>query len=128
MPAAFATVAAAVFGTAAVGAALAAPAPPAPGRYAGELCVATRPGEAPGCGPAEIELRAGGELRVTLADIVYRLRLRTSQLDVTTMQGRMQIDSFDAPYEWSGRVLRFEDAAKSVRYEVRLGPRRPPGR
>ena len=108
-----------------LGWALTAVAAPAPGRYAGELCVATRPGDAPSCGPAEIELHASGQLSVTLADIVYRLRLRTSQLDVTTMQGRMQIDAFDAPYEWAGPVLRFEDAAKSVRYEIRLGPRKP---
>ena len=102
----------------------AAAAPPVPGRYAAELCVATLAGEAPTCGAADVELRSGGRISVRVADIVYRLALRSSQLDALTMHGNMQIDEFSAVYEWAGEVLRFSDAAKGVVYEVRLGPAR----
>ena len=36
----------------------------------------------------------------------------------------MEIDEFSAAYQWAGDTLRFSDAAKNVRYEVRLGARR----
>jgi len=36
----------------------------------------------------------------------------------------MQIDEFSAAYDWAGDTLRFNDAAKNVLYEVRLGARR----
>ena len=109
-------------GTAATAAGAADPAPAA-GRYDGQLCVATRPGEAPGCGAAEVEVR-GSRVDVRVADIVYRLVLRSSQLDVVTTHGALRVDEFSAPYEWTGRVLSFSDPAKDVRYEVRL-PLRP---
>ncbi len=101
----------------------AAAAPPQPGRYDAQLCVATRADEAPSCGAAEVEV-SGRRLSVRVADIVYRLALRSAELDVETMHGRMQIDEFSAAYQWTGDTLRFSDAAKNVLYEVRLGARR----
>jgi hypothetical protein len=106
-------------------AAAAAPAPP--GRYDAELCVATTPQAAPTCGAAEVEVTAA-RINVRVADIVYRLALRTAQLDVETMHGAMQIDEFSAAYDWEGTTLRFSDAAKDVRYEVRIGARRTAAR
>ena len=106
---------------AAAGAAGAAPA--APGRYDAQLCVATQPGAAPTCGAAEVEVTAA-RISVRVADIVYRLALRPAQLDVETMHGKMQIDEFSAAYLWDGTTLRFSDADKDVRYEVRVGVRK----
>ena len=40
------------------------------------------------------------------------------------MRRQMQIDEFSAAYEWDGAILRFSDAAKDVRYEVRIGARK----
>jgi hypothetical protein len=97
--------------------------PAAPGRYDAELCVATRPQAAPTCGAAEVEVTPA-RISVRVADIVYRLALKTAQLDVETMHGQMQIDEFSAAYEWEGTTLRFSDAAKAVRYEVRIGARK----
>jgi hypothetical protein len=111
--------------TAASVAAAAAPAPP--GHYDAELCVATSPSATPTCGAADVEVTAA-RITVRVADIVYRLALRTAQLDVETMHGAMQIDEFSAPYDWQGTTLRFSDAAKDVRYEVRIGARRTAGR
>ena len=105
----------------AAGAAVAAPS--APGRYDAELCVATRPEAAPSCGAADVEV-APGAVVVRVSDIVYRLALRPRQLDVATMHGAMQIDEFSAAYLWDGTTLRFSDADKDVRYEVRIGARK----
>jgi hypothetical protein len=44
------------------------------------------------------------------------------------MHGQMQIDEFSAAYDWDGTTLRFSDAAKDVRYEVRIGARRTAAR
>ena len=44
------------------------------------------------------------------------------------MHGQMQIDEFSAAYDWDGTTLRFSDAAKAVRYEVRIGARRTASR
>jgi hypothetical protein len=93
---------------------------PVAGRYDAQLCVATGPA-GPSCGPAEVELRANGEARVRIADIVYRLQLNSSQVEVVLMQGTMQLDEFVASYEWVGRSLQFDDKDKNARYEVRLG-------
>ena len=71
--------------------------------------------------PAEVELRANGEARVRVADIVYQLQLNSSQVEVVLMQGSMQLDEFIANYEWIGRSLQFVDKEKNARYEVRLG-------
>jgi hypothetical protein len=110
-------------GLAAMASAAAATAAPAPGRYDGELCVRTAAAE-PGCGPAAATLGANGELRLQLSDIVYRLKLRSSQLDMVLMHGNMQIDGFSATYEWQGDVLVFADPDKAVSYRVRLAPRK----
>ena len=101
--------------------------PAAPGRYDAELCVATRPEAAPTCGAAEVEVTAA-RISVRVADIVYRLAVKPAQLNVETMHGPMQIDEFSAAYLWEGTVLRFSDADKDVRYEVRIGARRAGGR
>ena len=101
--------------------------PAGPGRYDAELCVATRPEAPPTCGAAEVEVTSA-RINVRVADIVYRLALKPAQLDVETMHGQMQIDEFSAAYDWEGSTLRFSDAAKDVRYEVRIGARRSNGR
>jgi hypothetical protein len=103
-----------------VGGPAAAAAPP-PGRYDATLCVSTSPTAAPSCGAAELDVQAKGQVQVRVADVVYRLHLRPAQVDVKTMQGRMEIDEFSAEYEWRGNVLSFVDADKNVRYQVTPG-------
>lgn len=106
--------------------ALLAPAAAAPtvGRYDATLCV-SQAAQAPSCGPAEVDVRPGGNVRVQVSDIVYRLRVRTGHAAVVVTQGVMQIDEFDAGAEWAGTSLRFVDADKQVHYEVQVGqPRR----
>ena len=98
--------------------------PAAPGRYDGQLCVATRIDAEPTCGAAEVDVPSARRLSVRVSDIVYRLALRGSQLDVTTMHGNMQIDEFSAAYKWSGDTLLFGDPAKDARYEIRVGARK----
>ena len=99
---------------------------PSAGRYGAELCVTTSASAAPGCGPAEVELQAGGSARVRISDLSYRLQLKSSQVDVVLMHGSTQIDEFTAPYEWVGNTLQFIDADKRARYELRLADRKPP--
>ncbi len=99
---------------------------PAPGRYGGELCVTTPASAAPGCGPAEVELQAGGGARVSISDISYRLQLKSSQVQVVLMHGGMQVDEFVSNYEWVGRTLQFTDADKRARYALRLTERKAP--
>lgn len=103
--------------------AVAAGAAPAAGRYEATLCVSNA-ARAPSCGPAEVDVRPGGNVRVQVSDIVYRLRVRTGQAAVVVTQGAMQIDEFHAGAEWAGTSLRFADEEKQVRYEVRVGPLR----
>jgi len=98
--------------------------PAAPGRYAGQLCVATQAQKEPTCGAAEVDVPSTRRLTVRVSDIVYRLALRGSQLDVTTMHGNMQIDEFSAAYKWSGDTLLFGDPAKDARYEIRVGAKK----
>jgi len=95
---------------------------PAPGRYHAELCVATSAAP-PSCGPAQIELRANGKMRVRISDFEYRLQLNSSQVDVVLMHGTMQVDEFFGASEWVGNSLRFADRDKNTRYELRLGKR-----
>ena len=97
---------------------------PAPGLYGAEMCVATSPDAAPGCGPAEVELQSGGRARVRISDLSYRLQLKSSRVEVVLMHGGTQIDEFTAPYEWVGNALQFVDADKRARYELRLGERK----
>ncbi len=94
---------------------------PAPGRYQATLCVATSASAPPSCGPAELEIQSASRAEVRVSDFVYRLHLRPAQVDVSTRQGRMEIDQFSAEYAWQGDVLSFFDAAKKVRYEVKPG-------
>ena len=90
---------------------------------------ATKPGAEPACGAAEAEVRGTSQLEVRVADIRYRIVLHSAELDVSTRHGSLQVDEFSSTYEWSkgvaGEVLRFGDEAKDVRYEIRLGARRP---
>jgi hypothetical protein len=102
-------------------AAAAAQAAPPAGDYDAQLCV-TVADQAASCGPVQARL-ACSALRLQVSDIVYRLQLHSSQLDVTLMHGTMQIDGFSAPYDWAGSTLRFVDAEKSARYEVQIGAR-----
>ena len=98
--------------------------PAAPGRYDGQLCVATQADAEPTCGAAEVDVPSARRLSVRVSDIVYRLALRGTQLDVTTMHGNMQIDEFSAAYKWNGDTLLFGDPAKDARYEIRVGARK----
>jgi hypothetical protein len=97
----------------------AAAAAPRPGRYEATLCVRTSPANPPSCGAAEFELRSSTRAQIRVADVVYHLHLRPAQVDVMTLQGKMEIDEFSAPYEWHGDVLSFVDPEKNVRYEVK---------
>ena len=96
---------------------------PPPGRYQATLCVTTSASAPPNCGPAELDIGPSSRAEVHVADVVYRLHLRPAQIDVSVMQGRMEIDEFSAEYEWRGEVLSFVDAEKKARYEVRTGAR-----
>lgn len=96
---------------------------PEPGRYSARFCVATA-ALAPGCSPAEVIVGPRGEVTVTLSDLVYRMSLRTGQLDLTLFQGNQRIDGFTALYGWGGRTLHFRDAEKQVTYDIRLENRR----
>jgi len=99
----------------------AAAADPALGRYDGQWCVSV--GEAAAdCGPAQVYVLRQRRLNVRIADIVYRLQLNSSQVDVVLMHGTMQIDGFFAPYEWVGQSLQFLDLEKRTRYELKLAP------
>lgn len=95
---------------------------PALGRHAAELCVATTPA-GPSCGPAQVDLQRGGSARVRIDDLVYHLKLHSSQVEVVLMHGAVQVDEFTVPYEWVGRSLTFIDDDRKVRYEVRFLPR-----
>jgi hypothetical protein len=103
----------------------AASAAPAAGNYGATLCVrlSTQP---PSCGQVQAQLSAR-QLELRASDIVYRLALPTqrasTRLDVQVMHGTMQIDEFNAPFEWAGATLRFDDSDKQTRYEVQLGER-----
>jgi hypothetical protein len=92
---------------------------PAVGRHAGELCVTTGPAET-SCGPAQVDLRRDGSVRVRIDDLVYHLQLHSSQVEVVLMHGAMQVDEFTVPYAWVGRSLQFNDDERQARYEVRF--------
>ena len=96
---------------------------PAPGRYEATLCVQTGVAHPASCGPAEFEMRSKDRAEVRVSDVVYRLHLRPKQVDIMTMQGRMEIDEFSAFYQWKGNALLFFDPDKNVVYEVRPGRR-----
>lgn len=92
---------------------------PTIGRHAGELCVTSAKAMA-NCGPAWVELRRDGSARVRVNDLVYRLQLHSSQVEVVLMHGAVQVDEFTVPYAWVGRSLQFTDDERQVRYEVRF--------
>jgi hypothetical protein len=93
---------------------------PAAGRYEAVLCV--RNADAPpNCGPAELSVRTGGQVRLQVSDIVWDLVLRDGQAAVVVSQGSVQLDEFNAPAEWSGPALRFVDNEKRLSYEVQIG-------
>ena len=98
---------------------------PAAGTYAARLCV-TLAEQPASCGDAHARL-TGHHLRVRVSDIEYRLELQprrpAGDLIAQLMHGTMQIDEFNAPYEWRGNALQFDDADKRTRYEVQLGKR-----
>ncbi|MEP6875973.1 MAG: hypothetical protein ABI887_16565, partial [Burkholderiales bacterium] len=62
---------------------------PTLGRHAAELCVANA-SAVPSCGPAQVELRRDGSARVRIDDLVYRLQLNSSQVEVVLMHGAVQ--------------------------------------
>lgn len=99
-------------------------APPQDGRYDGHLCV-TVAAAAANCGAVEVELNNGLQAAVRVSDITYHLWLYPSRLSAVLTHGNMQIHEFDSSYAWQGLTLQFADAAKSARYELRLGERRP---
>lgn len=92
---------------------------PAAGRHTAELCVATLP-KPPSCGPAQVDLRADGTIRLRVDDIVYNLQLHSSQVEVVVMHNIVQIDGFTVPYEWVGNTLQFTDGDRNSRYEIRI--------
>ena len=94
-----------------------------PGRYDAQFCVANPASQPPNCGAAEFTVQAPGRASLRISDIVYRFRLRSSQLDVTTLHGAVQIDEFSADYVWKDGALVFADADKDVRYEIRPSAR-----
>jgi hypothetical protein len=97
--------------------------PPAAGRYDAQLCV-TLGATAPSCGPADAQVLSGSRVLVRVSDIVYRLKLNSSQAEVVLMHGATQIDEFVANYEWTQAALEFVDADKRTRYELRLSAAR----
>lgn len=112
----------------AVGGVAAAPlARPDAGRHEARLCVATLP-KPPSCGPAQVELRSDGSVRLRIDDIVYRVRLRSSQVEVVVMHNVVQIDEFTVPYEWIGNTLQFKDDDRNSVYEIRFAQGRAPKR
>jgi len=93
-------------------------APPAAGRYDARLCVTLGAG-APSCGPVDTQVLGGNRVLVRVSDIVYRLQLHSSQVEVVLMHGALPIDEFVANYEWAaGPVLGFVDVDKRTRYEL----------
>lgn len=75
------------------------------------------------CGPVQIAVLSGNRAVVRISDIVYRLQLHASQVDIVLMHGSMQIDGFTAPYDWQGQTLHFEDPEKGLRYEIDFDPK-----
>ena len=92
---------------------------PDAGRDEAQLCVATLP-KPPSCGPAQVDLRTDGTFRLRVDDIVYTLRLRSSQVEVVVMHNVVQIDEFTVPYEWVGNTLQFKDDDRNSVYEIRF--------
>lgn len=103
---------------------------PSPGRYAARMCVQSLadPARPADCGPVDLIVQRGKRAQLRVADLVYRLQLHSSQVDVVLMHGNMQIDEFTAFYEWKGSTLEFADRDQRLRYEVQVGEPERPGR
>jgi hypothetical protein len=97
--------------------------PPQPGRYEARMCTQSLsdPARAPDCGAVELWMQRAQRAQVRIADLVYRLQLHSSQVDVVLMHGAMQIDGFTGSYAWQGSTLRIDDLEKSLRYEIQVG-------
>ena len=100
---------------------------PDAGRHEAQLCVATLP-KPPSCGPAQVDLRRDGSLRLRIDDIVYTMRLHSSQVEVVVMHNVVQIDAFTVPCEWVGNTLQFNDDDRNSRYEIRFAQGKVPKR
>ncbi len=100
---------------------------PEAGRHEAQLCVATLP-KPPSCGPAQVDLRGDGTLRLRIDDIVYTMRLHGSQVEVVVMHNVVQIDAFTVPYGWVGSTLQFKDNDRDSVYEIRFARGRAPKR
>jgi hypothetical protein len=99
----------------------AADARPAAGRHAVEFCVSTA-AAAPSCGPAQADVRGNGAIDVRIDDIVYHLKLHSSQVDIIVMHNATQIDEMTQSYDWSGATLEFNDDDRESHYEIRFAP------
>jgi hypothetical protein len=99
--------------------------PPAAGRYDARLCV-TLGAAAPSCGPTETQVLSASRVHVRISDVVYRLQLHSSQVEVVLMHGAVPVDEFVANYEWTaGPALEFVDVDKRTRYALHFaGPAR----
>jgi hypothetical protein len=93
------------------------------GRHTVQFCVATSSAP-PGCGQAQADVRADGSLRVRIDDVVYNIRLHSSQVEIVVMHNVVQIDELVAPYEWVGNTLQFSDDERHSRYEIRFPQRK----
>ena len=100
---------------------------PEAGRHEAQFCVATLP-KPPSCGPAQVDLGSDGSLRLRIDDIVYTMRLRSSQVEVVVMHNVVQIDEFTVPYEWVGSTLQFKDDDRNSVYQIRFAQWRAPKR
>ena len=100
---------------------------PEAGPHEAQFCVATLP-KPPSCGPAQVDLGSDGSLRLRIDDIVYTMRLRSSQVEVVVMHNVVQIDEFTVPYEWVGSTLQFKDDDRNSVYQIRFAQGRAPKR
>lgn len=91
----------------------------------GRMCVrpVNRDDKAGDCGAVEVAMLSSNRVVVRVSDIVYRLELHASQIDVVMMHGTMQIDGFSTNYDWQGRRLNFSDPDKGMRYEIDFDPK-----
>lgn len=108
---------------ASLGAAAVPAARPAFGRHVVQMCVATS-ALPPNCGPAQADLRGDGSLQVRVDDVVYNMRLHSSQVEIVVMHNLVQIDELIVPYQWVGSTLQFNDDDRHSRYEVRFPQRK----
>lgn len=94
---------------------------PGAGRHAVQFCVSTAAAP-PSCGPAQADVRDKGAIDVRIDDIVYHLKLHSSQVDIVVMHNATQIDEMTQSYDWSGATLEFNDDDRESHYEIRFAP------